>query len=265
MEIVAKTISRRGVFRAGVGLTAVAGSAAVFKPFVAQAAAMSFSKVVDLTHTISPNFPTYFGKPQLEVEVMFDLKKDGFNVRRWHLVEHTGTHMDAPFHFSDKLSADKLPVETLVAPLCVINIAERAKSDPDTQVTPDDVKAWESKNGAIPDGACIAMNSGWSDHVATDKFRNADDKGMHFPGFHPDATAMLLEKNIVGIAVDTLSLDYGQSKDFKTHYMWLPANRWGLEAVANLGNVPEKGATIVVGSPKIEGATGGPSRVFALM
>lgn len=265
MEMVAQTISRRGVFKAGAGLTAALGAASLLQPGPARAA-MSFSKVVDLTHVLKPGFPTYFGKPQLEIEVLNDFAKDGFNIRKWHLVEHTGTHLDAPLHFTaDKQSADQIPVASLVVPLCVVNIAERAAGDADTQVTPDDIKAWETKNGALPEGACVTMNSGWDAHVATDKFRNANEAGMHFPGFHPEATALLLERNVSGIAVDTLSLDYGQSKDFKTHYMWLPANRWGLECVANLSQVPESGATIVVGGPTVEGASGGPSRVLALV
>lgn len=268
MATVAQTVSRRGLFRAA-GTTAVAGAVSAFSPFAAQAATMSFSKVVDLTHVLSPEFPTFTGKPQLKLEVLYVFEKDGWNENQWHLIEHTGTHMDAPLHFSGQgkgIDASAIPAETLVAPLCIVNIAERAAKDPDTQVTPDDIKAWEAKNGALPDGAAIAMNSGWDQHVKTDKFRNADAAGvMHFPGFHPDATALLLERKVVGMVVDTLSLDHGASKDFATHYRWLPAGRWGLECTANLGQLPEKGAAIVVGGPKILGATGGMTRAFALL
>jgi kynurenine formamidase len=88
---------------------------------------------------------------------------------------------------------------------------------------------------------------------------------MHFPGFHPDTVDLLMSRNVAGIAVDTLSLDHGQSKDFKVHVTFLPSGRWGIEAVANLGQVPEKGATVVVAVAKIEGATGGPTRVIALI
>jgi len=110
------------------------------------------------------------------------------------------------------------------------------------------------------------MNSGWDKHVNSDKFRNADDENtMHFPGFHADAATMLIEETgAVGIAVDTLSLDYGPSPDFATHYAWLPANRWGLECVANLDDMPATGATLIVGAPKHRGGTGGPTRVFAM-
>jgi kynurenine formamidase len=89
---------------------------------------------------------------------------------------------------------------------------------------------------------------------------------MHFPGFHVEAAKMLLETATAsGIAVGTLSLDFGPSPDFATHNAWLPRGQWGLEAVANLGRLPEKGTMPVVGTQKIRGATGRPCRVFAFV
>jgi len=119
----------------------------------------------------------------------------------------------------------------------------------------------------LPENCCVAMNSGWMQHFGTDKYRNAGADGiLHFPGFHPDAAKLMMgERRVVGMAVDTLSLDHGASPDFATHYAWLPSGRWGMECVANLDEVPLKGATLVVGGPKIAGATGGPSRLFALI
>ena len=77
---------------------------------------------------------------------------------------------------------------------------------------------------------------------------------------------MLMEETgAASIAVDTLSLDYGMSGDFATHYAWLPSGRFGIECVANLDKVPAKGATLVVGAPKHKGGTGGPARIFALV
>lgn len=88
----------------------------------------------------------------------------------------------------------------------------------------------------------------------------------HTPGFHAEAVEFLLsERDVKGIVVDTLSLDRGLSGDFPVHTRWLGSNRWGLECAANLGELPPKGSTLVVGSPKIAGASGGPSRVFALL
>ena len=267
-EAVLRRLNRRNFFK-GSALAAAGATMAVMTPTPAPAQTQrSFSRVVDLTHTLGSDFPTFGGTPNVELETLASFENDGYNMLRWLLVEHTGTHMDAPIHFSgDGTPADEIPAEQLVVPLAVVDIASRAEDDPDTQLTPDDLTAWESSNGPIPQGACVAMNSGWDRRVGSDGFRNADGDGvMHFPGFHQESVAYLLEgTSAAGIAVDTLSLDYGPSPDFATHYKWLPANRWGMECVANLGDVPATGATIVVGGPKIRGATGGPSRVLALV
>lgn len=276
---IATDIGRRSFLRSAAGLaavTALAGCAPVSATAPAGTAAAaasmaagrhSFSRIFDLTHTLTPDFPTFGGDPQLELETMVTLANDGYNMYRWLLVEHTGTHMDAPFHFSDGPSADQIPVEDLMGPLVVVDIRAKAEADPDAQLTPDDLAAWESSNGPIPDGAIVAMNSGWDAFLGTDKFRNADDSGaMHFPGFHIEAIEMLLnERNAKGIFVDTLSLDFGPSPDFAVHYRWLPADKWGIENVANLGSLPASGAIAIVGGPTIAGATGGPSRIFALV
>ncbi|HAJ34227.1 MAG TPA: cyclase [Chloroflexi bacterium] len=275
---IAADVSRRSFLRRAAGVaavTALAGCTPVSTtPPAGSAAAANlltsghtFSRILDLTHTLAPNFPTFGGSPQLELETLYALASDGYNMYRWLLVEHTGTHMDAPFHFSDGPSADQIPVEDLMGPLVVVDIRSKAEADPDAQLTPDDLAAWESENGPIPDGAIVAMNSGWDAFVGGSKFRNADDAGvMHFPGFHIEAIEMLLgERNAKGIFVDTLSLDFGPSPDFAVHYRWLPAGKWGIECVANLSQLPAKGAIAIVGGPKIAGATGGPSRIFALV
>ena len=265
-EAVRHHLSRRGFFRGAV--VGAAAFVATAEPNVGLAQPASFSRVVDLTHTLAPSFPTFTGEPYLKVEQKMFLDRDGYNVLEWTLFEHVGTHLDAPIHFANNApSADRLSPASLVVPLAVIDVTAQAEADPDYRVLPSDILAWERTNGFLVDGACVAMNSGWDRRVATEMFRNVDGNGvMHFPGVHPDTAEFLIrERRVQGIAVDTLSLDHGPSKDFRTHVTWLPSGRWGLECVANLGQCPPKGATIVVGAPKIQGATGGPSRVFALL
>lgn len=265
-SVKSRMMSRRDFFRAtavGAGVAA-AVSATGAMPAMAQAPA----KITDMTHELYDTFPTYGGDQQFFAEKIFDIAKNGYNLYNLTINEHTGTHMDAPLHFSaDGQSVAEIPVENLVAPLCIVDIKSKASQNADAQVTPDDLKAWISANGDIPEGACVAMNSGWGMQVLTEKFRNADADGvMHFPGFHLEAAQMLMEEpNVVGIAVDTLSLDYGQSQDFAVHYAWLPSNRWGIECIANLDALPASGATLIVGAPKFRGGTGGPSRVMAMV
>jgi kynurenine formamidase len=267
LETVSRRLSRRGFVGSGGLLLAGAATAVTPRAPVRADEARSFSRVVDLTHPMGPDFATYEGEPNLEMETVKTLAKDGYTMYRWHLVEHTGTHMDAPFHFGGEQTADAIPLENLVVPLVVVDIRAKAADDADAQATPDDLRTFEAEHGPIPDGACVAMNSGWSVKVGGPEFRNADGDGvMHFPGFHVEAAQYLMsERNGIGIGVDTLSLDFGPSADFATHYAWLPTNRWGLEALANLDQLPATGAILVVGAPKIRGASGGPSRVFALV
>lgn len=278
-EKIARDLSRRRFLKGSVGAAAIAAATACVPLSPENAGAdtgrsaapandhsISYSRVVDLTHPLPQDFPTFSGAPGLEISVGFSLDADGYNLKHWRLNEHTGTHMDAPFHFSDQDSADVIPVENLIGPLAIVDIRTRAEENADAQLTPDDLAAWEAEHGQIPAGGIVALFSGWDQHILSDKFRNADDEGvMHFPGFHVEAVTFLLEeRDVKGILVDTLSLDYGPSADFATHYKWLPANRWGIENVANLGELPAAGTTVIVGGPKIVGATGGPSRVIAL-
>ena len=276
-EVVMKRLSRRDFFKATAALMAGAllpapaldtASSEAEALDLAEALARPFKRAVDLTHVITEDFPTYFGTSNLDIETLFSFDPNGFQMYRWHLVEHTGTHMDAPFHFApDGMSADEIPLSMLIVPLVVVDIRRKAEENPDAQLTVEDLRRWERRHGHIPKNACVAMNSGWAEKVDTPEFRNADANGvLHFPGFHIEAAQFLAEERKVhGIAVDTLSLDYGPSPDFAVHYFWLPTNRWGMEAVANLDSVPARGATLIVGGPKVVGATGGPSRLIALV
>jgi kynurenine formamidase len=264
-EIIARRFSRRAFF-GGAAATAAGFTASTVAPARA-ATPTRFERVVDLTHTLSEAFPTFGGTPGVAVKKLFDFAKDGYNLNEWTINEHTGTHMDAPLHFTrDGVSADALSVDRLVLPLVVIDVTEKAAATPDYQLGLADIAAHEARHGAIPSGACVALRSGWDKHVGGSRFRNADVAGvMRFPGFHPDTAKLLLDRGAAAVAVDTLSLDHGPSKDFAFHYAWLGAGRFGLECVANLDQVPAVGSTLVVGGPKIQGATGGPSRLLALV
>ncbi len=267
-ETVMRRLTRRGLLKGtAVAVAGASTATALPAPASAQTSARAFTHAIDLTHTLFEDFPTYFGSPQLEIEPVFTFSEHGFNVNRWHMGEHVGTHLDAPIHFSaDGPSADMLSAGELVVPLAVVDIKEKVSDNPDAQVTPDDLDAWIAAHGPLPQGGAVAMNSGWAQFANDAQFRNADADGvMHFPGFHEDAAHMMMEAGVVGMLVDTLSLDIGPSQDFATHYVWLPSGRWGVECVANLDAVPANGATLVLGAPKIRGATGGPSRIFALV
>jgi kynurenine formamidase len=265
-EAVRSVLSRRTLLKGAAAVAAGASTSSVAK---GQVPARSFTGAIDLTHTMSPEFPTFFGVPGIEMQKQFDFSKDGFNLYWWRIIEHAGTHFDAPIHFSASgAAADQFGANDLVVPLSVIDVSAKAANDPDYLLTREDIAEWEARHGRLADQCCVAMYSGWTRYVGDSaKYTGKDASGaFHFPGISPQAAEWLMqERRVIGLAVDTLSLDHGPSKDFKTHLLWLPSGRWGLENVANLDRVPASGATLVVGLAKVKDATGGPARLIALV
>lgn len=262
-NVKASMLSRRSLF----ARSAAAGAAAVAASVLSSRAALAQSsgKVTDLTHKYDDKFPTFDGKPGITMEKVVDFKKDGYTIYKLSIFEHTGTHIDAPLHFTEAgTSVADLEPQSLVCPLCIVDISKKAMEDGNAMVMKADLEAWVSANGEIPKGACVAMHSGWAAKVGNPEYRNKPDGSFAFPGFAKEATDMLAEMGAAAIGVDTLSLDPGNSKDFAVHYSWLPGGRYGIENLANLDQLPAKGATIFVGAPKHAGGTGGPARVMAV-
>ncbi|HKN33831.1 MAG TPA: cyclase family protein [Terriglobales bacterium] len=229
-----------------------------------------FTTVLDLTHAVGGNTPGYEPKEKsgLRVKTIATPGKNGYLAREITLPEHFGAHIDAPAHLANGLWAvNKIPAERLVAPLVVLDVRANVEKNPDYQVSIDDIAAWEKANGQIPQGAVVIARTGWESHWNSVKnYRNADAKGvMHFPGYSTEAARFLVEgRNTIGLGIDTLSIDYGPSKDFPVHEYTLSHSLYHLENVANLGPVPEAGAMVVVAPMKLEGGSGGPVRIFAL-
>ena len=257
-------LSRRRLFMgaAATGAAAIAAGALSARPALAQAQ----GKVIDLTYVLDEKFPTFDGAPGIAYEEAVNFDKSGYQLWKLTIFEHSGTHVDAPLHFSkDGASVAELAPESLICPLCVIDITAKARDDANAMLEASDVEAWIAANGEIPAGACVAMNSGWGAKVATPEFRNTPDGKFAFPGFAKSATDMLAEMNVAAIASDSLSLDPGNSPDFAVHYSWLPGGRYGIENLANVDQLPAKGATIFVGAPKHARGTGGPARIMAVI
>jgi kynurenine formamidase len=266
MAAVGRRLGRRSTLAAAAA--ALAGAKLAASPAAAQVLRSApIARAIDLTHVLHPGFPTFDASPAITVERKLSFARDGYNINHITFFEHVGTHFDAPLHFSaDGPSVDAIPVEALVCPLVVLDVTAAAAADADYRLTPADVAAHEQKHGRIAGGSCVALRSGWDARVATPGFRNADAAGvLRFPGFRADVAPLLLERGVAGVAVDTLSLDHGGSKDFAFHLAWLGAGRWGLECAANLGALPAIGATMIAGAPRIAGGTGGPGRAIALL
>jgi kynurenine formamidase len=232
--------------------------------------ASTFHAVADLTHTIDSQVPAYEVSevPLYQAKTVATIEKDGYFAREISLPEHFGTHLDAPAHFARGMwTVDQIPPERLVAPLVVLDVTAGAKGNPDYQVSVADVAKYEEAHGQIPINSVVMAYTGWDSRWNSAKeYRNADANGvMHFPGYSLEAAKFLVEaRNVFGLGIDTLSIDYGPSRDFPVHHYTLAHSLYHLENVANLGRVPANGDTVVVAPMKLENGSGAPVRIFAL-
>jgi len=227
------------------------------------------TRVVDMTYALNAQLPAWPGDGRaFEAKVEATPEKDGYFARSFWTLEHYGTHMDAPAHFPPgKEFLDQIPVTHLFAPAVVIDVREEAGKDPDYRLRVMRVEKWEALHGRIPTGAVVLLRTGWASRWPDQaRYRNMDSAGvMHFPGFSVEAAKLLIERGAVALGIDTLSIDYGPSKDFEVHRVTLPAGLYQLENLANMDQLPEAGAFLISAPIKLEGGSGGPVRVFAIL
>jgi len=230
-----------------------------------------FRAVLDLTHALGENNPAYeqAAEPPFHAKTVGTIEKNLYFAREICLPEHFGTHLDAPAHFArGQWTVDQIPPERFIAPLVVLDVRSRAAANPDYQLSAADVSAWEKLHAQVPPGSVVVANTGWGSRWSSpEQYRNADRKGvMHFPGYSLAAARLLVEeRKVYGLGIDTLSIDYGPSQDFPVHRYTLAHRLYHLENVADLDRLPARGSTVVVAPIKLEGGSGGPVRIFALV
>jgi kynurenine formamidase len=228
-------------------------------------------ELVDLTHTLDKDFP-FIPVPGVTfpfaLEPIAKIQSHGVAANAWRIHEHMGTQIDAPNHFAlGGKSLEAITAREQVVPIVVIDFRLEGAINHDAALDVEKIKLWEAQHGRIPDGSVVALYTGWDMKIGDASYIGLDDKKVkHFPGFGVDAIQFLIrERNIWGVAVDTLSFDPGRDNDYLSHKALLGAGKWALEALANLKRIPPTGATVFIGSPKVRDATGGPARVIAMV
>lgn len=227
---------------------------------------------VDLTHAFDENSPHWKGFQPLQRVIIYDYAKDGFRVEQTTHVGQWGTHMDAPNHFhTGKRSVDQIDLKELLLPLVVIDIHAQVAKNPDYTVTLDDVKAWEAAHGPIPQGAFVALRTDWSKRWPDQQaIQNADTNGVaHYPGWSKEVLSYLYEaRKITASGHETTDTDPGLATtkdDYSLEAYILGQDRYQIELLTNLDQVPETGALVSVTTPKLRDGVGFPARVFAIL
>ena len=228
---------------------------------------ISATKIVDLTQPMYEGMPYWPGGVPFTMERLVDYDQ-GYQLHKFAMGENTGTHVDAPSHFiKGNQPIDGIPLNKLVVPIAMINVQEQSGADPDYQLTVGDIEAWEAEHGQIESNSLVVLNTGWFKKFGEpEQYVNMDGEHvMHFPGYSPEAAALLVERDVAGIGIDTLSLDFGKSKDFATHVIMLKENKYQIENMGNLDALPVKGAIAVIGVLPVRGGSQAQARIFALL
>lgn len=231
---------------------------------------MSSQNIIDLSHTINDNIPTWpsDNRENYSVKISTAYKNSPFFSREIKIPEHYGTHIDAPAHgIKGKATVDKISTDKLISPAVVIDVRKKVSVNHDYFLTTDDIRHWEKLYGRIVKGSVVLMLTGWGKlWNDKEKYLNRDKNGtMHFPGFLKESIEFLIkQRKVNGIGVETLSIDAGNSDDFSAHRVLFKHNKFALENLANLEKLPPKAATIIIAPLKIEGGSGSPVRVFAM-
>ncbi|MEJ2624265.1 MAG: cyclase family protein [Pseudolabrys sp.] len=240
-------------------------------------------RVVDLTNTLTSDFPVIvlpseFG--QCEPFRMESVSRYDANGPAWYwnnisMNEHTGTHFDAPAHWITGRDVPNGTVDTVsptefIRPAVVVDISSESAADEDFVVTRAFLEDWEERHAPIPPHHWILLRTDWYKRVGTTSYLNLKDDGAHSPGPDADAVRFLVhDRDCVGLGVETIGTDAGQGAHFEepmpAHSILHGNGHYGLQCLANLDRLPAFGAVIVAAPLKIEGGSGSPLRVIALV
>ena len=240
-------------------------------------------QIVDLTHALTPDFPVMilppeFGQCQpfrMEEVSRYDGRGPAWYWNNISMSEHAGTHFDAPAHWISgrqlpDATVDSLPLNKLLAPVTVLNFSAESAADRDFLLTRDHVDAWEAEHGRIERGQWVLFRTDWYKLVGSDAYLGMEKDGAHSPGPDADAIRFLVEeRDIIGFGTETVGTDAGQgahlSPPYPAHYILHGAGRFGLQCLANLDQLPPKGAVLICPPLKIRDGSGSPLRVLALV
>lgn len=239
--------------------------------------ALQDTRFVDLTHTFEPGIPHWKGDPDEKVETLYSYEPgdgtmgSGFYMQYFSFVGQWGTHLDPPAHFVKGLrTLDQISLKEMILPLVVLDVHQQVVEDPDYVITMADVRSYEERYGPIPQGSFVAMRTDWSDRWPNQSaMENKDENGIsHYPGWSQDVLTYLYEeRNITASGHETTDTDPGlvtSTDQYPLETYILSQNKYQVELLANLDQVPESGALIVISVPKPKDGSGFPARVFAI-
>ena len=213
-------------------------------------------KVIDLTLTVSEKIPTFPGSPKPHFIEWETIPKDGYNLELLFLSTHTGTHIDAPFHFvKNGKKIHEIKPERLVNEAVLIRIGKNSNRS----ISKTDIQNFEQKNGRIENGSTVIFHTGWQKNL---------NKEFYFtknPGLSVSAAKYLVSKKINMVGIDSPSIDLGTDSKFSVHHILAKNNILIVENLANLNKIKSNNFHLITSPLKLKNATGSPIRAFGFV
>ena len=196
--------------------------------------------------------PIFPGLPRPTFRPIAAVEQDGYAMSEYHLLNHIGTHVDAPAHqIAGGATLDEIPLDRLVTDAVTIDVSQREHG----AIGLAEIEPYLAR---VHEGDLVFLYS--------DNARNYGADAYWTGWSYPDAEAAraLIERGISGIGFDGPSADPVDSTTFDLHHVWLSAGRLILENLTNLGELPAR-VSVVVAPMKVREANGAPARIFALV
>jgi kynurenine formamidase len=208
----------------------------------------------DLTLAVSEKIPTFPGSPQPHFIEWAELKKDHYNLEMLFLSSHTGTHVDAPYHFvKNGKKIHQIEPRRFLGDAILIKISTR----PNYGITKSDILKFEKKNGKIPNGLTVVFATGWNNSLQRKNFFKEN------PGLAASAAKYLASKKTNMVGIDSPSIDVGKDSSFSAHHILLENDVLILENLCNLNKIKSTKFKLVALPLKLQNATGSPVRAIA--
>jgi len=211
-------------------------------------------KPIDLTLTISKTIPNFPGSPKPQFILWSDIKNNGYNLELLFFSSHTGTHIDAPYHFiKDGLKIHQISLDRLIGKAILIKL----KKSKNESISKLDIISFEKKNGKISDNSSIFFFTGWQKNL------NKSNYFTENPGLAISAAKYLALKKINLVGIDSPSIDIGIDESYSAHHILSKNNILIVENLSNLNKIPSKEFNFTILPLKIKDATGSPVRAIA--
>ncbi len=211
-------------------------------------------KPIDLTLTISSDLPSFPGSPKPQFISWSKIKTEGYNLELLFFSSHTGTHIDAPFHFVENgLKIHQIHPNRLIRKAILIKL----KKTSDQLITKKDLLLFEKVNGQIPNESTIIFETGWQENLQQSFYFEKN------PGLSISAAKYLITKKTNLVGIDSPSIDVGSESKFPIHHLFSKNNILIVENLTNLDKIDSNSFELIVLPLKLKDATGSPVRAIA--